>query len=184
MNSASQTDEQLLRGVVSSDMQAFRTLFDKYQPILFRHLFFRLRDADVSHDIIQEIFLRVWERRTSLKPELPFLAYLLRIGGNLIIDHVRHVQVRLRHNERLAAEHPSSGDDPEEAYRQKVLEEEIRRIVNNDLSDRRRSIYLLSRTEGMSNGEIAQMLHISIKTVENQLTSALKVLRKKLAPFL
>jgi len=169
---------------MSSDKQAFKALFEKYQPVLFKYTFFRLRDVDLTHDIIQETFLKVWERRTSLKPQLPFLPYLCRIGLNLVRDHAKHVNVMLRHSEKLEAQSHSDTDDPEKAYRQRVLEEEILRIVNKDLPDRRRMIFLLSRANGMSNGEIARMLHISIKTVENQLTSALKVLRKRLAAFL
>jgi RNA polymerase sigma-19 factor, ECF subfamily len=184
MNSDEHTDEQLLRGVKSSDREAFKTLFEKYQPILFKHTLFRLRDADLAHDIIQETFLRVWEHRTSIKPHLPFLPYLFRISGNLVRDHARHVEVRLRHDKQLESQSVPDGDDPENAYRKKVLEEQILRVVNNDLPEKRRTIFLLSRAEGMSNGEIAEMLDISIKTVENQLTSALKVLRRKLAAYL
>src|SRR5258706_11317452 len=120
MDSIDQTDEQLLRGVMSSDKQAFKSLFEKYQPILFKHTFFRVRDADLAHDIVQETFLRVWERRTSLKPRLSFLSYLFRISANLLIDHVRHLNVRLKHNEILESPSLSGAEDPENAYRQRA----------------------------------------------------------------
>jgi RNA polymerase sigma factor (sigma-70 family) len=174
------TDTELLHKLKESDENAFRLLFVRYQPIVFRHVLFQLREADLSHDIAQETFIRVWERRLSIKPHLCFLAFLLRISGNLVRDAARRRQTR----ERLAYAVPpptlSEGDDPEAALDLSLLQESLSSIINEHLSAKCRTVFLLSRMEGKSNREIAGLLTISEKTVENQINRALKVVRKRL----
>lgn len=179
-----QTEEQLLIAVKASDKGTFKALFEKYQPLLFRHTVYRLRDETLAHDIIQETFLRVWQHRTSLKPHLPFYPFLLRISRNLISDHVKHEKVRTRYQREASIIPLSEGDDPEQAFHLSKLEEEIICIVNTNLGDRCRTVFLLSRIEGKSNTEIAETMNISVKTVNNQITHALKILRQKLAHYL
>jgi RNA polymerase sigma-70 factor, ECF subfamily len=173
-------DSELLERVKNSDPEAFGELFKRYQPIVFRQAFYRLRDSDMSHEVVQETFIRIWDHRTSLKPHLPFLALTLRISQNLIRDLARHRAIR----DRLASEIPpptlSEGDDPSEALALTMLENRIRDIVNNRLGERCRVVFLLSRYEGKSHQEIAQDLGISVKTVENQITKALKILGRAL----
>jgi RNA polymerase sigma-70 factor, ECF subfamily len=173
-------DTLLLERVKNSDPEAFGVLFKRYQPIVFRQAFYRLRDIDTSHEVVQETFIRIWDHRASLKPHLPFLALTLRIAQNLIHDMARHNAVR----ERLALEVPtpslSEGDDPSEALALTMLEERIQDVVNNGLGERCRNVFLLSRYEGKSHLEISQALGISVKTVENQIGKALKTLNKAL----
>jgi RNA polymerase sigma-70 factor (ECF subfamily) len=174
------TDADLLERLKESDEEAFHMLFERYQPIVFRQVMYKLRDTDLSHDIVQETFIRVWEKRVSLKPHLGFLALLLRISGNLVRDAARRRQTR----ERLAHAVPppalSEGDDPEEALQLSMLQDRLSSVINEDLPEKCRAIFLLSRVEGKSIQEIANLLAISEKTVENQINRALKVLRKRL----
>ena len=164
-------------------MQAFRTLFEEFQPGLFRSVVYRLRDADLAHDIVQETFIRVWQHRTRLKPHLPFFPYLLRISGNLIKDHFKYKNVRSKYEDDVPLPEKSRQDDPEAAFRVGALEDEITKVVNT-LPDRCRVVFLLSRIEGKSHAEIGEILGIAPKTVENQIRHALYVLRRKLAEYL
>ena len=174
------TDTELLKRVHDSDVEAFRLLFERYQPIVFRYTLFHTRQIDLSHDIVQETFTKVWERRKGLKPNLSFLAYALRVSGNLVRDAVKYRKVR----ERLEVfvPHPalSEGDDPAETLEMIALQERISPIINRDLTKRCREIFLLSRFEGKKHQEIAIMLGLSVRTVEHQISHALKVLRKNL----
>jgi RNA polymerase sigma-70 factor, ECF subfamily len=178
------TDMQLMEKVRDSDMEAFRVLFDRYQPILFRQALFQTRQHDLSHDIVQETFVRIWEHRSSLKPHRSFLALALSVCHNLVLDMVKHRKVR----ERLEADVPrpelSEGDDPHEAVQRTMLEEELARVLNDGLGDKCRTVFLLSRFERMKNQEIAELLGVSVKTVENQINHALKVLKKGLGQYL
>jgi len=177
-------DDHLLERVKASDMEAFRTLFEHFQPMLFRHVVYRVRDVDLAHDIVQETFVRVWEHRFRIVPHLPFFPYLLRISGNLTKDHFKHKEVRARYEDQIPQPEQSAHDDPEISFELNVLEREIVRVVNDDLAERCRAVFLLSRVEGKSNKEIADTLGISVKTVENQIGHALAVLRKRLRHLL
>ena len=175
------TDEHLLERVRTSDMEAFRLLFEKYQPVLFRNVLHRIRDADAAHDIVQETFLRVWQHRASLQPNLSFLAYIFRISRNLVLDAAKHRDVR-RSLESEIPQTSSAGDNPEAATELSMLEERLSEVVRQ-LPTKCREIFLLSRMEGMSNAEISGKLRLSEKTIENQITRALKVMRKKLHSY-
>lgn len=174
------TDSQLLERVRDSDGEAFRVLFDRYQPVLFRHLSFRTGQADLSHEIVQETFLRVWDHRRSLRPHLSFLAYLFRISGNLVRDEHRRTKRRRKMESDVPPPALSEGDNPEEALHLSVLSEQISTIIREELPTRCREIFLLSRFEGKTNRETAEMLGLSIRTVEHQINHALKVIRKRL----
>lgn len=174
------TDTQLLERVKESDTEAFRALFERYQPIVFRHAFFQTNQIDLSHDIVQETFIRVWNHRLSLQPHLSFLAYTLRISRNLIFDFIRHQNIRERSEDGLPPHALSEIDDPAEALQLTLLQEQITTIVNNHLPSRCREIFFLSRFEGRTHEEIAHHLHLSVRTVEHQICKALKILRKKL----
>jgi RNA polymerase sigma-70 factor (ECF subfamily) len=174
------TDSELLERVRGSDSDAFRLLFERYQPIVFRQVMYQLHEADAAHDVVQETFVRIWDRRGSLRPGQSFLAYALRISGNLVRDAARHRAVREKHAGDVPPPARSEGDDPEEALALAMLEERIAGIVNTRLPERCREIFLLSRFEGKSHREIGELLGVSEKTVENQVNRALRVLRKRL----
>jgi RNA polymerase sigma-19 factor, ECF subfamily len=164
-------------------MQAFKALFEEFQPGLFRHIAYEVRDADLAHDIVQETFIRVWQYRSRLKPHLPFFPYLLKISRNLVKDHFKYTHVRLKYENDVPVPEKSRLDDPEAAFRVGALEERITKAVNT-LPDRCRTVFLLSRIDGKSHAEIGEILGIAPKTVENQIRHALAVLRKKLADYL
>ena len=162
----SHTDPELLKRVRASDADAFRALFVRYQPIVFRQVMYQLGESDAAHDVVQETFVRIWDHRRSLQPELSFLAYAFRISANLVRDAARHRAVRERTAQLVPRPELSEGDDPEEALTRAMLEERIARIVNARLPDRCR--------------EIATLLGVTEKTIENQINRALRVLRRAL----
>ena len=175
-----QGEHHLITAVRAGDLDAFETLFTRYQPALVRSIAFHVRDTEAAHDIVQETFLRVWQRRTSLKPDLSFQALLYRIALNLVRDLYRHAETRTR----LAAEAPSplppDHADPAATAQHSLLQEELRRAMREDLPERCRAVFELSRLEGLSIQEVAARLRISPKTAENQLTKALRILRRAL----
>jgi len=177
------TDNQLIERVRSSDREAFRLLFEKHQPVVFRYVLYNLQDVDAAHDIVQETFLRVWNHRINLKPDLPLLALLFRISKNLLRDHAKHHAVRRRFESEIPHTQQAN-DGPAEILQSNILEERLAEIVTRKLPPKCREIFLLSRTEQMSNSEIANHLGISVKTVENQITRGLRILRHHLRQYL
>ncbi len=175
-------ESQLLERVRHSDREAFKALFGKYQPILFRSVLHGVLDPDTAHDVVQDTFVRVWDHRASLQPNLPLLAYLFRISRNLVRDLAKRSNVRKKYESEMTETLQS--DSPEEALRARILDEKLQGAIRTRLPEKCREVFLLSRIEGMSNAEIGEHLGISVKTVENQITRALKILRKELMEYL
>jgi RNA polymerase sigma-70 factor (ECF subfamily) len=179
-----ETDASLIECIRVSDQEAFRLLFEKYQPTLFRSVLYSLQDADTAHDVVQETFVRVWDHRVSLQPNLPLLAYLFRISRNLVRDYAKHHSVRRKLEADVLRTLQPTEDDPEKSLHLRMLEEEVSEVIRTKLPTRCREVFLLSRMEGMSNVEISQRLGISTKTVENQITRALKIHRRHLHRYI
>ncbi len=177
-------DKQLVERLRESDAEALRLLFEQYQPILYRSVLYNLQDADMAHDVVQETFVRVWNYRSTLQPHLPLLGFLFRISKNLVLDLAKHKAVQRKLEADIPpALHPSV-DDPAESLHLSMLEEKVAEVVRTKLPAKCREVFLLSRVEEMSNAEISRHLGISVKTVENQITRGLKILRRHLRRYL
>ena len=178
------TEQHLLGKVKGGDKSAFRKLFYNYHESLFRFVAYRVKDEDLADDFTQETFLRVWKTRNSIQPKKSFFSLIARISSNLCYDHFRHLEVRQRHESSIPDYGGSDTHAPEMITQGQVFQEEIQRLVNEKLPDKCRNIFILSRIEGKSNPEIAELLDLSIRTVENQIYRALKILKKNLTNYL
>ena len=179
-----QQETTLIKQVKESDESAFHKLFYNYHDTLFRFVIYKVNDSDLAEDITQETFLRVWKKRKALIPEKSFFSLLARISTNLCYDHFRHVEVRKRHQKLLPEFGKSHFDDPEKINQLIMLQEKIQDIVNEKLPQKCKTIFILSRIDGKTNPEIAETLNLSIRTVENQIYRALKVLKQNLKNYL
>ncbi len=174
------TDIDLLKRLRGSNQEAFQRLFERYQPMLFRQTLFLTGQYDLSHDIVQETFVRVWEQRKSLKPHLSFAGFILRISQNLVRDHARQRRTHERLEVYVPSPPPSEGDNPAEVLELTELEGKLRWTIQNRLTERCRQVFLLNRFEGKSYQEIAHLLRLSIRTVEHHVGHALRILRENL----
>jgi len=177
-------DKKLLIKVKNSDTLAFKKLFSDYHDTLFRFVIYKTRDSDLAEDITQETFLRVWKSREKIIPEKSFFSLIARISTNLCYDHFRHLEVRNRHKDQIPDFSKSHYDNPESMTDLEDLQEKIQKLVNNELPEKCRNIFILSRIEEKTNTEIAEILSLSIRTVENQIYRALKILKKNLKNYL
>ena len=171
------TDGQLAEAIKKSDPRAFKTLYYRYYERLFQFLWLRTRSEELSKDLIQEVFSRVWNKRENLDPGQSIKAYLYRISNNLMINHFQHQKVENRYLNNLDAD--SFITNPDENFE---LREKISREIEN-LPEKPRTVFMMHRFENFSYKEIAQTLEISIKTVEKRMSEALKILRQRLARF-
>ena len=177
-------EKKLIRNVKNSKKSSFQKLFFQFHDQLFRFVVYRVQDTDIAKDITQETFLRVWEKRESLQPEKSFFSLLARISTNLCYDHFRYTEVRLKNRDRIPEYGKSHFDNPEEVVQAQAIEKIIRKLVNEKLPQKCRIIFILSRIEGLSNQEISLKLGLSIRTVENQIYRALKILKKYMQKYL
>ncbi|MFN7116952.1 MAG: RNA polymerase sigma-70 factor [Saprospiraceae bacterium] len=157
----------------------FEELFHTYYGPLCRFAFTLVNSTEAAEEIVSDVFLKVWRNKENLVIKSSLQSYLFTSVRNQSIDYLRKV-VRLRTlPEEISPEIPSDYDSPEE----RAIWEELELLIENAINalpPQGRKIFRLSRDNGMKYHEIAEHLHISIKTVETHMGRSLKHLRETL----
>ena len=171
------------------DPEAYRDLFFHYHGrlVLFAHKF--TGDLQVSQDIVQDAFLKLWEKSPALDSFNTPRAYLYQSVKNSCLNHLRHNKIRhsvegklLKHfQETENASLPDTGD-PLESLLEQDAQDKIDAIIAS-MPDKCRQVFLLSRHEMLKNKEIAEKMGISVKMVEKQISRALLILRLHLSEY-
>lgn len=163
-----------------SDQAAFKIIFDAYQQNIFNFLLFKTHDKALAEDLLQDTFIKLWDKRKHLKEEESIKAYLYRIAHNLYLNHLRHGAVMKKHQEGEL----KSRIFVNNAHPQYILEEQEFQLklthTIEALPERIKEVFLMSRIETLSNKEIAERLGLSIKTIESHIGKALQLLCKTL----
>ncbi len=129
------------------------------------------------------MFLRVWERRARLDPAGSLRALLYRSAHNAALNHIKHREIERRWAQAAQAAPEPVAPEAEAGVRERELSGAIQDAIAS-LPERCRQIFLMSRQQGLSYAEIAELLGLSVKTVETQMGRALKALRAALSGFL
>jgi len=177
--SEKEDDKRLVLQLNNNKVEAFDTLFHKYCEKLFRFSFSLLKNKEDAQEIVQEVFLRIWKKREEIDSAKSFKSFLFSISYNLVVDQLR---LRLKDQEYrkfLVHYFESESFELRNDLDYDKIVVQLRDAVE-ELPHKRKQIYTLSRKLGLSNKEIAARLGISIKTVENQITLALKHLKTSL----
>lgn len=177
---AGASDRELLDRLRAGEPEAFEIIFRSHYPRLVGFAEAILRARAPAEDAAQDVMLELWRRRQEIVLETSLRAYLLRATRNRALNQIRHRRVAERvgpvaHGSAAA---PSADQDLAEQELRAAVEEAVR-----DLPERCREVFELSRVHGLRYAEIAQVLDISIKTVETQMGKAIRVLRERLAPW-
>ncbi len=174
---SNRSDNEVIEAIKSSDVDAFKVLYDRYHKSLFNFLWRRIRNHEVSKDLLQELFIRIWKNRMNLDSGRSITAYLYRIAHNLTIDHLRKKSVAQDYLADISDEDMSFEEERFD------LSDTILNTIHA-LPTPLQQVFTLNRFEGLKYREIADVLNVSIKTVESRMSKALRILREKLAPFL
>lgn len=154
----------------------FKVLFEEHFEEIRRYLFYRLGDTDLSTDIAQETFVRIWETQLEIEPGKG-IALLYTIAGNLLVSHFRRVKLLRKIHREMDLE--LLGGDHEHDIYYKELKDSYRKALM-DLPEKQRVVFMMSRMERFTYREIAERLGIGIKAVEKRMNLALKYLRTEL----
>lgn len=175
------SDNDLFSQIKSGDQTAFRQLFDRYYQVLLAIAINLLKDAGTAKDMVQEVFLKIWRKRASLEVPRSTEAYLKRSVINRSLDYLktRKSTLDISEQHRLASKGPVAQELLEATDLQAIIDQALA-----DLPEACRTIFIMKRMEGRRVKEIAQLLDISPKTVENQITKALKFLQARVRPYL
>lgn len=172
-------DKVLISRLMNSDRIAFKQLFDKYSVRIYYFTIRYLKNKEEAEEVTQDVFVRIWNKRFELKPELSFSSYLFTIAKNATIDTLRKRQKEFMFKEELSPVINSCDPDSHKQIEYKELKN-IVKISIAALPVKRKQIYLMSRDEGLTYKQIAEKLNISIKTVESHMRLALQQLRKSI----
>jgi len=173
------SDEALLLAFKAGDRYAYELIYERYWQLLYRFSRKMLQDDTVAKDVVQEVFTAVWTKMPTLQTNPPLAAYLYTLTRNRIFDMAKRTKVEKKYLESLATFIQTGGVPPDRLFIEKELYDIIEAEIRN-LPERMRLVFEMSRKQYKSNQEIAEALNLSNKTVKNQLSSALKILKGKL----
>jgi|SaaInl6LU_22_DNA_1037377.scaffolds.fasta_scaffold01589_5 RNA polymerase sigma-70 factor (family 1) len=163
--------------------KAFRVLYDRYQKKVYHYILQFVKSTDISEELAQEVFIKVWLKRKELNENKEFASFLFVMTRNMIYDHLRKTASRnsfiKTYYEFKELINNRTSDDIQFKEYEKLLNQII-----EELPEQKQKIYILSRKEGKSNQEIAEVLGISPKTVKNNLWEVLKIIRCQLQPYM
>jgi len=177
-NSPSSPDDiALVRQLTEGDQDAFRQLYERYQPKLSRYLFpFVSGQPDLADDIIQEVFIKVWTKRDMLTGISVFEYYLQRMARNQLLDHIKLKKIQQKHETNYAVSKDQQQSDTVDFLQFKEYHQIAQRAMAS-LPERRKYLLRLSLVDGYSLDEIADMTRLSKAVVKKQLFKANRFMR-------
>jgi len=170
-------EQVLLSRLKEGSEGAFSGIYELYAGKIYQRLLNLLKDEDIADSILQDVFLRIWERRHQIDPEQPFKAYLFKIAENFVYDHFRKLSRDLKMQARLKRVMTELYTHSEEAVLKKEDDALLKEAIEH-LPPQRRQVFTLCRVEGKSYDEAAALLGISSSTVSNHLVKATKAVRE------
>lgn len=175
--------EDTLKLLREGNHKAFEELFEKYFESLSRYAFSILRDSDEAQDIVQKVFFKLWDQRKELEIRTSVKSYLYRIVHNESLNFVHQRKNRAEINREISLYNDDSTDNVSE----QLIASDLQKAIDNALGElppQCRKVFEMSRIEQKSYSEIAQNLTISVNTVENHISKALRQLRIALKDYL
>jgi len=170
------SDNLLVMRIRNDDKNAFKSLYDRYNKKIYFFALKYLGNNGESEELVQSVFINVWENRDSLNAALSVRNYIYKAAVNYIYNYLKKKAIRARFIEAEI----NKGETLSNHTYEEVFFHDLERSVNSiveSLPSQQQRIFQLSRYEGLANKEIAEKLDLSVRTVENQMYRALKVIR-------
>lgn len=165
------------------DDHAFEQLFKSHFKALHAYANVILKDEDDAEEIVQNMFLKFWEKRELLNVQTSLKAYLYRCVYHDSLNFLKHQKIKTKYQDFAAYTRNEENLPASSKVEMTELEYNLG-LALNELPEQCRTIFQMSRFEELKYREIAERLGLSIKTIENQMGKALKILRLELADFL
>lgn len=172
-------NENLVEQLKKGDAEAFDTLFGEYGQKLFGFALKYLKSEAEAEELVQEVFVRVWENRKSLKSEYSFKSYLYTIALNQIRKFFNKQANALRYLTEVKNNDSLLDNNTVDSIDYASVLEHIDELIEK-LPERKKLIFIKSRKEGKSSKEIAAELQITVGAVDNQISDAMKIIRETL----
>jgi len=170
-------EKELLARLQRDDREAFDQIYYQYSLKIYANILRMVKDPDDAQELLQDVFLKVWEKRHNIDPEQSFKSYLFRISRNLVYNFFRDVSIERKVMDYLASIgtelHTDLEDDLMFKEQKQLLEQAI-----NQLPPQRRQVYTLCKIEGHSYAEVSRMLGISTSTISDHIVKATRFIKE------
>jgi len=176
------SDEKLMQEIKADNMFAFDTLYNKYSKRLYKFAYSILKSQEESENIVQDVFLGLWENRNKVEKDSSVKYYVFTIAYNSAISIIRKKARESQFIEYLRSLQELNQEPAIIELEYHELTDRLDDIINH-LPDRQKSVYLLHNLEGLKYSEIAVRLNISVNTIENHMSRAFKTIRKELGNY-
>jgi len=163
--------------IVMLNKEEFKVVFNEHFEAIRNYVFYRCSDIETASDIAQDVFLKVWEKRNALNGS-QIKPLLYKMASDCFISDYRKNQNRINFEQSLTYEQDYEYS-PDEEFSFNELASAYAKALER-MPEKQRTVFLMSREDGMKYGEIADCLHLSVKAVEKQMSAALQFLRNSL----
>ena len=175
--------EHIATAIKNGDEQAFEEVFKRYYGPLLNLSLGILKDEVAAAEQVQEVFVKLWERRSSLTEDVKLFPYLLTSVRNRCYNYIRDQGVAKKYvNHQLQQYRDQIFNEEYELYDEALIKRLHKAI--DKMPEKCKEVFKLSRFEGLSHKQIASRLSISTKTIENHITKAMKILKSELLVIL
>jgi RNA polymerase sigma-70 factor (ECF subfamily) len=175
----SYSDKELMREIKADNMLAFDTLYNRYSKKVYQFGEAILRSQGESENLMQDVFLKLWENRHQVQKDSSVKYYLFTTTYNSAISIIRKKAREAEYMDYLKSIQVVDPGPVDTELEYKELSEKLEEAIGR-LPGRQREVYVLHKIKGLKYGEIAEQLNISVNTVENHMARALRAVRKQL----
>ena len=176
------SDEELMHEIKAGNMLAFDELYRKYIRRLYRFSYSILKSREEAENIVQNVFLNLWQNREKAEKISSVKYYVFTIAYNSAISIIRKKARESQFIEYVKTLQDMKEEPVDLQFEYKELDERVSAIINS-LPVRQKEVYQLHRIGGLKYAEISERLNISINTIENHMSRALKTIREKLGNY-
>jgi len=177
------SEQEIISAIREGNEGIFEETFRKYYQSLCTYANSMLKEIEEAEEIVQNLFLGIWEKREELEISISLKSYLYRAVHNHCLNRIKYLKVREEHQQYAINFYDASYESVSQTVMKNELEQKIEEAIKK-LPEQCQLIFRMSRFEELKYHEIAEKLELSPKTVENQIGKALKILRVELAEYL
>ena len=183
LQTAISKESQIISLLTKGNEAAFDELYHSYSKRLLGHLIKLVKSESIAAELLQDTFLKIWDKRELIDPERSFRSYLFRIAENIVYDFFR----KAARNKKLEAALIKSYDDSYSHIEESISIAENKKLVDSlleSLSGKRRQVFQMIKIEERSYEEVGELLHVSPSTINDHVVKATKAIRKNIGRYM